>query len=99
MERAKILAITQIAICVVLLTCAGLFSRSLESSRSADTGMAHRDVGLISFDPTLQLTAAERERTAETVLQTVHAIPGIQSAAPTAQPTASSPNAEIEPSR
>jgi predicted permease len=77
----NILAIVQIAICVVLLTCAGLFSRSLESSRSADTGMAHRDVGLISFDPTLQLTAAERERTAESVLQTVQVIPGIQSAA------------------
>jgi len=43
--------------------------------------MAHRNVGLISFDPALQLTAAERDRTAEAVLQTVQSIPGVQSAA------------------
>jgi predicted permease len=80
-DARNILAITQIAICAVLLTFASLFFRSLESSRSADTGMAHRNVGLISFDPALQLTAAERDRTAEAVLQTVQAISGVQSAA------------------
>lgn len=77
----NLLVIAQIAICVLLLTCAGLFFRSLESSRSAQTGMTHRDIGLISFDPTLQLTAAERDRAAENVLQAVRAVPSIQSAA------------------
>jgi predicted permease len=81
LNMRNLLVIIQTAVCALLLTCAGLFLHSLKSSLSAPTGMTHQNVGIISFDPTLQLASEERDRIAENILQAVREIPGIQSAA------------------
>jgi len=49
----NILVIAQVGICMVLLVCSGLFLRSLDSARDMDTGMANRNLLLVSFDPGL----------------------------------------------
>jgi predicted permease len=77
----NLLVVSQVAISTLLLTCAGLFFRSLEASKSADTGMANRNVALIGFDPFLERGSIERERILAEVLRRAKEIPGVRSAA------------------
>ena len=67
-----LLMISQVAICTVLLVCSGLFFRTLDSARSADTGMAHLNLVLIGFDSS--------QRT-DLIIQRVRDLPGVESAA------------------
>ena len=67
-----LLMISQVAICTVLLVCSGLFLRTLDSARSADTGMAHRNLVLIGFDSANRM---------DVITQRARDLPGIESAA------------------
>ena len=75
------LVVTQVAICTLLLLGTGLFLRSLQAARAADFGIAHRNLLLLSFDPSLggrsdtQATNAMRS-----VLDSVRRVPGVESA-------------------
>jgi predicted permease len=77
----NLLVIAQVTICMVLLICSGLFLRSLQSSRAMDTGMAHRNVLMTAFDPSLnRYPAAETRRIFEAVIENARSIPGVESA-------------------
>jgi len=66
---------------MMLLVCSGLFLRTLNSSRSAETGMSHRDVLLVGFDPFLQHDAADRDNYLNAILRRAREVPGVESAA------------------
>ncbi len=68
----SLLMISQVAICAVLLICSGLFLRTLSQARSANTGMAYRNLVLISFDGA---------GTPDEILRQVRGEPGVESAA------------------
>lgn len=77
----NVLMVGQVATCMVLLVCSGLFLRTLSSSRSADTGMSHRNVLLAGFEPTGQGSATERKHYLDSILRHVGQVPGVESAA------------------
>jgi predicted permease len=77
----NILVVAQVAICMVLLLCSGLFLRSLQSAGTIDTGMAHRNVLLLAFDPSLnRYSPEEKQRVVESILTRTAALPGVESA-------------------
>jgi predicted permease len=77
----NILVVAQVAICMVLLVCSGLFLRSLQSAGNIDTGMAHRNVLMMAFDPSLnRYSPAETKRVVDAILADAAAISGVQSA-------------------
>lgn len=77
----NILVAAQVAICMVLLVCSGLFLRSLQSAGNIDTGMAHRNVLMMAFDPSLnRYSPAETKRLVDAILADAAAIPGVESA-------------------
>jgi predicted permease len=75
------LVVAQIALSLVLLTCAGLFVRSLEKAQRADPGFDANNVYLASFDldPMGYSDAAGAEFQRQ-LLQRVRQLPGVQSA-------------------
>ncbi len=77
----NVLMMGQVAICMVLLVCSGLFLRTLNRSRSAETGMSNRNVLMIGFDPFTGQGLGNRDRYLETLLQRASAVPGVESAA------------------
>jgi predicted permease len=77
----NLLVVAQVAICMVLLLCSGLFLRSLDSAARIDTGLAHHNVLLLGFDPSLnRYSPAESRRVAGAILAETGAIPGVESA-------------------
>jgi predicted permease len=77
----NLLVVAQVAICMVLLICSGLFLRSLHSARNMDTGFEHRNLLLMAFDPSLnRYSPDETRRILDAMLQGVRAIPGVESA-------------------
>ena len=77
----NLLVIGQVAICMVLLICSGLFIRSLRSAGNIDTGMAHRNVLLMAFDPSLnRYSPSETRRVVDAILAGAGALPGVESA-------------------
>jgi predicted permease len=77
----NLLMVGQVAICMVLLVCSGLFLRTLQSSRYADTGMKQRNLLLIGFDPFLEHDRADREHLIADILRRAQTVPGVESAA------------------
>jgi len=76
----NVLVVAQVAISMVLLLCSGLFLRSFQSAGRIDTGMAHRNVLMAAFDPSLnRYTPAETRRVADAILADTAAIPGVES--------------------
>jgi macrolide transport system ATP-binding/permease protein len=76
-----LLVIAQVAICMILLICSGLFLRSLQSAGNIDTGMAHRNILMAAFDPSLNhYSPAETRRVVDSILADTAAIPGVESA-------------------
>jgi predicted permease len=75
------LVITQIALSLLMLTCAGLFVRSLEKAQSADPGFDPNHVLLMTFDASqmgyTQKTETEFERQ---LIARVKQLPGVESA-------------------
>ena len=77
----NLLVVAQVAICMVLLICSGLFLRSLYSAGNIDLGFAHRNVLMMAFDPSLNRYApGETRRVVEAILESARAIPGVESA-------------------
>ncbi len=77
----NILVVAQVAICMVLLVCSGLFLRSLQSAGNIDTGMAHRNVLMAAFDPSLnRYSPVETRRVVDAILADAAALPGVESA-------------------
>jgi predicted permease len=77
----NILMAGQVAVCMMLLVCSGLFVRTLSRSRSAETGMANGNVLLIGFDPFLQRGLAERDSYLSAILRRASEVPGVETAA------------------
>jgi predicted permease len=76
----NLLVVAQVAICVVLLVCSGLFVRSLRAARKIELGFAHRNIVLAAFDPSLnRYSPAQTRRILDRLLDDVRAIPGIES--------------------
>jgi predicted permease len=76
----NLLVVTQVAICMVLLICSGLFLRSLDSAAGTDIGVAHRNLLLLAFDPGLNgYSARDAERTLATIAHEAGAISGVES--------------------
>ncbi len=77
----NLLVVAQVSICMVLLICSGLFLRSLDSARNIDTGLGHRNVLLMAFDPSLnRYSRIQARRLLGDILEGVRAIPGVESA-------------------
>jgi predicted permease len=77
----NLLVVAQVAICIVLLICSGLFLRSLYSAINLDTGLGSRNVLLMAFDPSLnRYSSSETRRVVDAILEGARAIPGVESA-------------------
>ncbi len=77
----NILVVTQVAVCMLLLICSGLFLRSLEASQVANTGMRSRNVLYLGFDPSLnRYTGAQSRQFMTALLARVEALPGVEAA-------------------
>jgi predicted permease len=77
----NILVVAQVAVCMLLLICSGLFLRSLGASQTANTGMHNRNVLCLAFDPSLnRYTDAQSRQFMTALLARVEALPGVQSA-------------------
>ena len=77
----NLLVVAQVAICMVLLICSGLFLRSLYSAGNIDLGFAHRNLLMMAFDPSLnRYTPGETRRVVDAILENARAIPGVESA-------------------
>jgi len=75
------LVITQIALSLVLLTCAGLFVRSLRKAQEADPGFDANNVYLASFDlDPMGYSDARALEFDRQLLERVKELPGVQSA-------------------
>jgi putative ABC transport system permease protein len=75
------LVVAQIAICMVLLVCMGLFLRSLQVTRGMDLGLGNRNLLLLAFDPGLDHRPDERSRQLlREILEKVRSVPGVDSA-------------------
>lgn len=74
------LIVTQIAMCVVLLSATGLFLRSLQQAASIDIGFRSNGVVSLQVDPRVNGYSAERTvQFLEDIRQRVAALPGVTS--------------------
>ena len=75
------LVVAQIALSLLLLTCAGLFIRSLQNARNSAPGFDPNHVLLTSFDlDPMGLTGAQGIEFDRQILARVRQLPGVQSA-------------------
>ena len=76
------LVVVQVALCVVVLTTAGLFARSLLNLRFRDPGFETERVLTASIDPSLQgYQSAGTQAFHRQVLERIRALPGVRAAA------------------
>jgi predicted permease len=76
----NLLVVAQVAICMVLLICSGLFLRSLYSAGNIDIGFTHRNLLMMGFDPSLnRYSPAETRRIVDAMVEGTRAIPGVES--------------------
>lgn len=77
----NILVVTQVAVCMLLLICSGLFLRSMLASQTASTGMHSRNVLYLAFDPSLnRYSDAQSRQFMNDLLTRVHSLAGVESA-------------------
>lgn len=77
----NILVVAQVAVCMLLLICSGLFLRSLRASRTTETGMHNRNVLYLAFDPAgNHHSDAQARGFMTTLIARVEALPGVESA-------------------
>jgi predicted permease len=77
----NVLVVAQVAICMVLLVCSGLFLRSLQSAGKIGTGMSHSNILLMGFDPSLSIrSAGDSARLLDAILAGAASLPGVESA-------------------
>jgi predicted permease len=77
----KALIVTQVTLCLVLLSVAGLLLRTLQNLRAQDTGMNRTNVLLINTNPKFAGYQPERLNALyDRILSRVDALPGVRSA-------------------
>ncbi len=77
----NLLVIAQVAICMVLLICSGLFLRSLRSAYNIDPGFTHRSLLMLAFDPGLnRYSPSDARQIVDAMLENTGATPGVESA-------------------
>ena len=75
------LVVAQVAICMVLLLCMGLFLRSLQATRAIDLGMKNRNLLLLAFDPGLDRRPDTQSRQLlRDILERAQSVAGVESA-------------------
>ena len=75
-----LLVMSQVAMCMVLLVCAGLFLRSLHAAADIDVGFTQRNLLLMAFDPGLnRYTPAQTRRVLDAMIDSIGAMPGVES--------------------
>ncbi len=80
--RGKALVVAQVALCIVLVTGAGLLAASLRNLRHFDAGFSRDRVTLADIDLVeAHLTPADRLRAFGNLLERLRAAPGVQAAA------------------
>jgi predicted permease len=80
----NLLVIGQVTVCMVLLISSGLFLRSLQSAASIEPGFAHRNILMLSFDPSLnRYSMSDTRRLLNSLLTNTRELPGVESAAVT----------------
>jgi predicted permease len=78
----NVLVVTQVAVSVLLLACAGLFARSLRNSAQVDMGFRPDHVLMLNVDLGLQGYSADQgQRFYQQVRERVASIPGVRDAA------------------
>ena len=78
----KALVVSQVALSLLLLIAATLFTRSLHNLRNVDLGFHRESLLAFDLDPALNAYSAERiRRFAGTIQERVAAIPGVRAAA------------------
>jgi predicted permease len=83
----RALIVTQVALCLVLLTLAGLLLRTLQNLRGKDMGMERSQVLLINTNPKFAGYQSERLNTLyDRILNRVDALPGVRSASVAGSP-------------
>ena len=76
------LVVAQVAICMVLLICAGLFLRSLKAASAIEIGFSHRNLLMLAFDPSLnRYPPQETQRIVNAMIDRAGALPGVESIA------------------
>lgn len=85
----RALVVAQIALSVVLLSGAALFTRSLANLRTFDSGYDRRGVLLASFAPDSRYPRDRHHQIQHEVLERVRAIPGVESAGMASTPVLS----------
>jgi len=75
------LVVAQVAVSLVLLICAGLFTQSVRTAANADLGFQPSHLLLMTVDLTLQrYDSAQRDRFYATLLERARALPGVRAA-------------------
>ncbi|MBI3280366.1 MAG: FtsX-like permease family protein [Acidobacteria bacterium] len=78
---SRLLAISQVALSVLLLICAGLFARTLRNLQTLDTGYRADDLLLAEINPrVLGYQSVQLRELYDRLLERVRAIPGVCSA-------------------
>lgn len=81
----KVLAVTQVALSLLLLIGAGLFVRSLQNLNNQNSGVARESVLIVPVEPkgsdqrNIAGTSARLDRTYKDLLQQVESMPGVRS--------------------
>jgi putative ABC transport system permease protein len=76
----RLLVVSQVAVCCVLLVGAGLLLRTLQKVQAAEGGVELKEVLAMEI-PGIQRSTAERANYKQTILERVRALPGVRSAA------------------
>jgi predicted permease len=78
----NLLVVAQVAICMLLLICSGLFVRSLSSARNIDPGFTHRNLLMLAFDPSQnRYPPEETRRLVNAIVDRTSVLAGVESAA------------------
>ncbi len=85
----RALVVTQIALSLVLLSTAALFTRSLAHLRTFDSGYDRRGVLLAAFEPPSRYSIDRQHQLQQQVLERVRGIPGVESAGVASTPVLS----------
>jgi predicted permease len=85
----RVLVVAQIALSLVLLSVAALFTRSLANLRTFDSGYDRRGVLLAAFEPDSHYSKERRHQMQNELLARVRSIPGVESAGVASTPVLS----------
>jgi predicted permease len=76
----RTLVVAQIALSLLLLSGATMFTRSLANLRALDTGYDRRGILLASFEPDGRYTNEQRHQIQRELLERVRSLPGVEAA-------------------